>query len=466
MSMRSVPKPKNVYDQRVPKSEKYKHITGRLDTGLTVEKVKFITVREFSRRRDEIYFRVNKDMLANLFEEYESDEKFSLESKSGPRIMDHGEHDREVYDRPYLLLDCRETDNYNTNHLLQARSYPYQMLRRDQLHPDIYQFRNKEEHLIICYCDNEVLSRDVCKTLVDRGIENTFLLTGGFVEFAAKFPQFVEGAMPDIQVSPSRAPSRKVREKREFLDKLKSEGSRTGSNRGRGHMSVISEIDNRSERGSRLGEGSKYGDRRSEHGGDRATGERRGSQPEGFGFHRADLESTTPRKAYSQSTLGSPNMSDRVRQALEERRIKLSASRGGSGMNRLDDDLGSPSDIRYNGKGPSSIHNDRSDDRDKEKGFSENIRGLSERMKAVGGSGDGDEGGNHLNSARLRAHEERTFDRDEMDRASSRGGRWGFDQREDRGDYDDESRMTCRSSRSVANSIISKASAKRGTGRF
>ena len=44
------------------------------------------------------------------------------------------------------------------------------------------------------------------------------------------------------------------------------------------------------------------------------------------------LESTTPRKAYSQSTLGSPNMSNRVKQALDERRDKLSASRGGDGL--------------------------------------------------------------------------------------------------------------------------------------
>jgi len=66
MSMRRVEKPKSLYDKRVPKSEKYKHITGRLDTGLTTEKVKFITVREFSRRRDEIYYRVSIYVLVSM----------------------------------------------------------------------------------------------------------------------------------------------------------------------------------------------------------------------------------------------------------------------------------------------------------------------------------------------------------------------------------------------------------------
>ena len=167
------------------------------------------------------------------------------------------------------------------------------------------------------YCDNENISRDVCKTLVDRGIENTFLLTGGFVEFAAKFPQFVEGAMPDIPLSPSRAPSRKMREKREFIEKIKSD-SRGGNGGGRGYMDSISERDDRSERGSRFGGGesrSGHGnekgynasgnDKRSEYSTkSRATGERRNDVPDGFGFRAPDAESNTPRKAYSQSTLG------------------------------------------------------------------------------------------------------------------------------------------------------------------
>jgi len=77
-------------------------------------------------------------MLANLFEEYESDENYNLESQSGPKIINHAEDDKEVYDRPYLLLDCREKGQFDTNHLLQARSFPYTLLKRDQLHPEMY----------------------------------------------------------------------------------------------------------------------------------------------------------------------------------------------------------------------------------------------------------------------------------------------------------------------------------------
>ena len=88
------------------------------------------------------------------------------------------------------------------------------MLLRDKLHPEMYEFKNKEESLIIVYCDDEIRSRETCKILVDRGIENIFLLTGGMVEFATKYPQFVEGEMPNIPISPSKKAGRKYHKSR------------------------------------------------------------------------------------------------------------------------------------------------------------------------------------------------------------------------------------------------------------
>lgn len=72
----------------------------------------------------------------------------------------------------------------------------------------MYQFRNKEDSLIIVYCEDEQISRQTCKILVDRGINNVFLLTGGMREFAAKYGEFVEGDVPTAPDSPSRKPTR------------------------------------------------------------------------------------------------------------------------------------------------------------------------------------------------------------------------------------------------------------------
>ena len=78
----------------------------------------------------------------------------------------------------------------------------------------MYEFRNKEESLIIVYCDDEMRSRETCKIMVDRGIDNVFLLTGGMIEFAAKYPHYIEGEMPNIPVSPTRKAGNKYHKSR------------------------------------------------------------------------------------------------------------------------------------------------------------------------------------------------------------------------------------------------------------
>lgn len=386
MTMKASVKTKNPLDNRVPVSKKYAHITGRLNTGLTQNKVKVVTVREFSRRRDEIYYRLQPDMLEALYSEYEERHgggesmthlDFHGQDRGGPTIVTHQEADRSEYDRPYLILDMRSEGEFAKGHLLHARSFPHTLLRRDQLHSDVYQFRNKEEHLIILYCDKEEMSRDAAKIMVDRGIDNIFLLTGGLHEFVSRHSHRMEGEMPDLPVSPNRAPSRKHRDRRAELEALRA-----------GHGSV-SRLDTISERGGYDGYGNPV--YRDEVGG---------------------------RRPYSLSTAGSPNVSDRVAKALAEHR---------------------------NERG-----NSRADSRD------------YMRSDASGNSGG-------LNSARLREHERREGDA-RSDRfgsqASARGspsrGYRGRDDRDD-GAYSDAGHSAY-STRSVADSVISRAMARKGTG--
>ena len=78
--------------KRVPKSQKYDHIQGHLDTGMTAKKMKVISVREFSRRRDEIYYRIQREQLEMLYEEYErheNDESMGHMSSSGNGHVTH-----------------------------------------------------------------------------------------------------------------------------------------------------------------------------------------------------------------------------------------------------------------------------------------------------------------------------------------------------------------------------------------
>lgn len=188
-------------DRAVPKNSKFSHIKSSLNTGSNVNKVKTVTSREYAKRRDEIFYRITKKQLTELFEAYEPEEfenvnNSEYDSPGGPRIVTHHESERPFYEKPYLILDVRDQQSYNTCHLLQARNFPLMLMKRDQMHPDVYGHRNKEEHLIIVYCDDERVSLEAAKFLVDRGTLNVFLLTGGMMEFVNDYADFVEGTIP------------------------------------------------------------------------------------------------------------------------------------------------------------------------------------------------------------------------------------------------------------------------------
>jgi len=196
-------------EKRVPKSEKYSHVQGKLDTGLTVDKVKYVTAREYRKRRDEIFFRISCGQLSDLFSEYEGDENENISDSfrggdGSLKIVTHTDTAEASYNKPYLILDVRESDQFNAGHILQARTFPYALLRRDQLHPEVYKFKNKPETLIILYCDDEKVSCDAGKVMVDRGIDNIYVLNGGFNEFAVEFSSYIEGNLPALASSRNR----------------------------------------------------------------------------------------------------------------------------------------------------------------------------------------------------------------------------------------------------------------------
>jgi centrosomal protein CEP41 len=183
-------------DKKIPQNKKYANVESKLDTGMTVNKVKFISNSEYSKKRDEIFFRLTKTQLYDLYSEYEADEYEDIAeteaSYGGPRIVTYSEGERAVYSKPYLILDIRDTPEFNEYHLLQARHYPSVMMRRDQVHPEMAKFRNKEGHLIIIASGDERSGCEAAKVLVDRGTDNIFLLTCPVREFAEHYPSFVE----------------------------------------------------------------------------------------------------------------------------------------------------------------------------------------------------------------------------------------------------------------------------------
>lgn len=84
-------------------------------------------------------------------------------------------------DLPYLLLDLRDRDEYEQSHIITGLNYPVAMLSRsiNNETPEMLAYKNQAGKIIVIYDDDERIGPKAATTLVQRGYDNLFLLSGG-----------------------------------------------------------------------------------------------------------------------------------------------------------------------------------------------------------------------------------------------------------------------------------------------
>ncbi|PAA54539.1 hypothetical protein BOX15_Mlig025755g1, partial [Macrostomum lignano] len=100
---------------------------------------------------------------------------------------------------PYLLLDVREREEYERCRIIGAVSYPYTMLSRAQNYeiPQMLACRNRPGRIVLIYDEDEKIAPRVATTLVQRGYDNLFMLSGGLRVAVKLFPEgLVTGSLP------------------------------------------------------------------------------------------------------------------------------------------------------------------------------------------------------------------------------------------------------------------------------
>ena len=82
---------------------------------------------------------------------------------------------------PYLLLDVRDIDEYQTGHVISALNYPKAILSRSVNYEkkEMLAYKNIPGRIIIIYDDEERIAPGAATTLVQRGYDNLFMLSGG-----------------------------------------------------------------------------------------------------------------------------------------------------------------------------------------------------------------------------------------------------------------------------------------------
>jgi len=106
-------------------------------------------------------------------------------------------------EKPYLLLDIRPEDQYDSGHIVTAKSYPHVRLARavNFETKEMLAYKNKESKLIVVYDYDEQTAAKFATTMMERGYDNVFMLSGGLRVAYIKFPErlVTKGAIENME---------------------------------------------------------------------------------------------------------------------------------------------------------------------------------------------------------------------------------------------------------------------------
>ncbi|CAF0732433.1 unnamed protein product [Brachionus calyciflorus] len=273
MSAFSTAKPKklNPLEKAIKKNPKYDHVQSTLDTGSSLTKYlrKIEEIKtNYRYQQDEIFKRMKVSTFVQLLlqvaevDSVEKDSQFDsvsyrdvspvpslaltdgdfgrpLTNRSstlqsvikGVGELDTGDRERQSrkfaqaernltklqqdLDLPYLLLDIRDRSEYDQCHIISALSYPTAMLSRSVNNetPEMLAYKNQSGKIIVVYDDDERIAPRAATTLVQRGYDNLFMLSGGLKLAIKKFPEgLVAGEIPPhlLKTDPKSTTSRSV----------------------------------------------------------------------------------------------------------------------------------------------------------------------------------------------------------------------------------------------------------------
>lgn len=96
-----------------------------------------------------------------------------------------------ILEMEYLLLDVRDEEEYVKSHIIGALNYPKRFFKQDVFFKDLLNFKSKMK-MIILYDFNETDAIQVAIGLCERGFQSTHVLSLGFLNFKAKYPDLLK----------------------------------------------------------------------------------------------------------------------------------------------------------------------------------------------------------------------------------------------------------------------------------
>lgn len=159
--------------------------------------------KEVAKKKGELFRRIKPSTLFKLINQEEKSESIynwkrpeddAVSQASGYTSVTIKTEQLPVgIETDFLLIDLREPDEYEKYHIKEALNFPGTRIKQDKYIPQLYQYKNKENKIIVLYHFEEKPGIDYTVQLFEKGYDNLFLLNGGVEGFGQEIPEGLEG---------------------------------------------------------------------------------------------------------------------------------------------------------------------------------------------------------------------------------------------------------------------------------
>lgn len=187
-----------VMEKKVPaRSERFSKVKPVVESGMTVELAQYMKQNAIRVKRQpgELFKRVLTMSVAN-----------AIERKISPEVMEDGGFARPMDEYrgatkeevDYLVVDCREEEDYRKCHVAGALHYPRIKINHstNPFLPEMFAYKNKENKLIVMYDLEEESVTELANIVFQKGVDNIAIMAGGLREFVQDYSSYIIGESP------------------------------------------------------------------------------------------------------------------------------------------------------------------------------------------------------------------------------------------------------------------------------
>ena len=93
-----------------------------------------------------------------------------------------------------ILLDMRPKEDYVQSHIKNAISFPACNVQIDSEFTKLNLIKNHSDKLLVIYLDDERHGILQARIIFEKGFDNCYLLSGGYLIFSNEHPDLLEGS--------------------------------------------------------------------------------------------------------------------------------------------------------------------------------------------------------------------------------------------------------------------------------